>query len=148
VAVRELEVAFSLTRAALTDTAAHTGAGGGLRALLVDHEPIALAVLRAAVQRFGHDCTAVTDGDAAVAEYERTRPQVVITELQAPGIDGAGLARRIRAAGDRGTFVAVLDASGGRGAAGPGDAVDARLRKPVVEEELEAVLRLAAQRAS
>jgi CheY-like chemotaxis protein/HPt (histidine-containing phosphotransfer) domain-containing protein len=159
-ALRELEVVFSLTRGVLTDTidalgggapsAGRETAGSGrrLRALLADDEPIALAVLRAAVERLGHDCTVVGDGDAALAAYERVRPQVVITDLNMPGIGGVELARRIRATGDRDAYVAVLSASGGGGHPALGDTVDALLSKPFREDELEAVLALAAQRAS
>jgi two-component system chemotaxis response regulator CheY len=105
-------------------------------------------VLRAAVERLGHDCTAVSDGDAALDAYERVRPHVVITDLEMPGLGGVELAQRIRGAGDRDTYVTVLSASGDRGLSALGDTVDALLSKPFREDELNAVLALAAQRAS
>ena len=161
---RELEVVWSLTRNALSDMVEAIGgegpvtaggaapgageAGGGLHALLADDEPIALAVLRATVERLGHSSTAVTDGEAALAAYERERPRVVITDLQMPGIDGVELARRIRVLDGAGPWVAVLSASGDRGVGALGGAVDAVLSKPVREDELRAVLGLAAQRGS
>jgi CheY-like chemotaxis protein/HPt (histidine-containing phosphotransfer) domain-containing protein len=154
--VRELEVVFSLTRSALTDAVEALGgdpaeqsadAARSLRVLLADDEPIALAVLRAAVERLGHDCTVVTDGDAALTAYERVRPQVVITDLHMPGLDGVELARRIRAGGGDDVYVAVLSASGDRGVPQLGQTVDACLSKPFGQAELEAVLGLAAQRA-
>ena len=155
----ELEVVFALTRSTLGDmidaidpegfgdVPVERGApdGGGLHAVLADDEAIALAVLRAGVERLGHACTVVTDGDSALAAYERVRPQVVITDLQMPGIDGVELARRIRATGDSATYVVVLSASGDRGVPALGDTVDACLSKPVREDELRAVLALAAQ---
>jgi CheY-like chemotaxis protein len=158
---RELEITFSLTRQALTDMAdaiagsplvpagaEEGGAGAGLHTLLVDDEPIALAVLRSTVERLGHSSTAVTDGEAALAAYERERPPVVITDLQMPGIDGLGLARRIRELDGSMPYVVVLSASGERGAGALGTTVDAVLSKPAREDELRAVLGLAAQRAS
>jgi len=160
-AARELEIAYSLTRRALTDMADAIGgaplapAGGeeghpeaALHTLLADDEPIALAVLRATVERLGYPSTAVTDGEAALTAYERDRPQVVITDLRMPGIDGLTLARRIRELDGSMPYVAVLSASGDRGAGALGTTVDAVLNKPAREDELRAVLGLAAQRAS
>jgi CheY-like chemotaxis protein/HPt (histidine-containing phosphotransfer) domain-containing protein len=156
----ELEVVFALSRAALTDAieALDGGGasapipvpappGGGLRALLADDEAISLAVLRASVERLGHECTAVTSGEAALAAYDSVQPQIVVTDLLMPGIDGVELARRIRARGDRSVYVVVLSATGERADAALGSAIDARLSKPVREDELRAVLGLAAQRA-
>ena len=161
-AARELDVVWSLTRHALSDMVEAIGGdgpltagggpaaeqGGGLDVLIADDEPIALAVLRATVERLGHSCTAVTDGEAALAAYERDRPQVVFTDLQMPGIEGVELARRIRALEGPAPYVAMLSASGDRGAGALGETVDAVLSKPAREDEVQAVLGLAAQRSS
>lgn len=164
-ALRQLEVVMSLTRGALSDmvdaiggaqpgpaaggvgTGAPPLAGAPLRALLADDEPVALAVLRAAVERLGHDCTVVIDGAAALDAYERERPHVVITGMEMPGIDGVELSRRIRAR-DAVTYIALLNAGGDRGAGALGESVDACLSKPLREDELRAVLALAAERVS
>jgi CheY-like chemotaxis protein/HPt (histidine-containing phosphotransfer) domain-containing protein len=161
--VPELEVVFSLTRATLGDAVdaiggdgavdpagAGAGTGGPLRALLVDHEPIALAVLRATVERLGHDATVVTDGEAALTELDRVRPHLVVTDMHMPGIDGIELARRIRSRrSSHGSdpYIAVLSASGRDADASIGSTIDAGLSKPVREDELRAVLELAAARA-
>jgi CheY-like chemotaxis protein/HPt (histidine-containing phosphotransfer) domain-containing protein len=163
-AARELDVVWSLTRHALSDMVEAIGGDGslaagagpgssvergpGLDVLIADDEPIALAVLRATVERLGHSCTAVTDGEAALAAFERDRPHVVITDLQMPGIEGVELARRIRELDGPSPYVAVLSASGDRGAGALGESVDAVLSKPAREAELRAVLGLAAQRSS
>jgi CheY-like chemotaxis protein/HPt (histidine-containing phosphotransfer) domain-containing protein len=155
----ELEIVFSLSRAALTDVVdaidgggtvePHGGAGGvGLRVLLVDDEPISLAVTRAAVERLGHDCTVVTDGQAALEAYRSARPAIVITDFHMPRMGGLELAAAIRATGDRSTYIAVVSATAGRADAEIGDTVDAALSKPVREDELRAVLGLAAHRAA
>jgi CheY-like chemotaxis protein/HPt (histidine-containing phosphotransfer) domain-containing protein len=157
-ALGELEVVFSLSRSALLDmidaidggarAVAHPKTCAGLRALLVDDEPIALAVLRAAVERLGHECTVVTDGEAALVEYERLRPQVVITDHHMPVVGGIELAARIRAGGDWATYIAVVSASGGKSNGAIGRIIDAALSKPLREDELHAVLGLAVLRAT
>jgi CheY-like chemotaxis protein len=65
-----------------------------------------------------------------------------------PGIDGVELAERIRAGGDTAVYLAVLSASGDRGVDALGHTIDACLSKPLREDELEAVLALAAVRAT
>jgi CheY-like chemotaxis protein/HPt (histidine-containing phosphotransfer) domain-containing protein len=155
-ALPELEVAFSLSRGAFCDIIdvidgerpAHPRVGAGLRALLVDDEPIALAVLRAAVERLGHNCTVATDGEAALDAYERIRPQIVITDFHMPRMGGMDLAGRIRERGDSSVYIAVVSATGGRADHAIGATVDAGLSKPMREDELRAVLGLAARRAA
>lgn len=167
----ELEIVFGLTRHALSDVVKAIGgeaepgpgsAGGdaarasagdaaddpSLRALIADDEPVALAVLLATVERLGHACTAVTDGEAALASYERERPQVVITEMQMPGLAGVELAGRIRELDGAAPYVAVLSATGDPAGEAPGRAVDAVLSKPVREDELRALFGLAARRGA
>jgi len=155
---RELEVVFGLTRHALVDMAEAIGGDGSrsaaaaqpavqpLRALLVDDEPIALAVLRATAERLGHESVVATDGEAAFALYESERPHVVITDLWMPGIDGLELSRRIRALDGPMPYVAVLSASADDALAELGETIDASLTKPLREDELRAVFGLAAQR--
>ena len=165
---RELEIVFGLTRHALLDMVEAIGGdagrvpGGGssgddpgdpegdapLHSLIADDEPVALAVLLATVERLGHGCTAVTDGHAALAAYERERPQVVITDMQMPGLDGVALASRIRELDGAAPYVAVLSAGGDPASGALGRAVDAVLTKPVREDELRAVFGLAARRGA
>jgi CheY-like chemotaxis protein/HPt (histidine-containing phosphotransfer) domain-containing protein len=154
--VADLEVVFALSRSGLADmidaidgsgsTEPRGERGVGLRALLVDDEPVALAVLRASVERLGHDCAVAIDGHAALAEYRRARPDVVITDFHMPAMGGIELAEQIRAGGDRSTYIVVLSASGGRSDDAIGVTVDAGLSKPIREDELRAVLGLAARR--
>jgi signal transduction histidine kinase len=52
--------------------------------------------LQAAIERLGHACTVAADGDEAWAACRETAPQVVVTDWDMPGLDGAELCRRIR----------------------------------------------------
>lgn len=153
--VPELEAVFSLSRAALLDavdafgggaeTASPAARSGGdrLRALLVDDDPIALALLRAVVERLGHEAVVATGGEQALEELATTRPDVVVADLHMPGIDGLELARLIRGQAAVAPLVVVLGASSG---CIDDPAVDAALSKPVREDELARVLARATAR--
>ena len=45
----------------------------------------------------GHDVEAVGDGDAALAAIRRRRPDIVLTDVMMPKLDGFGLLRAVRA---------------------------------------------------
>jgi DNA-binding NarL/FixJ family response regulator len=54
------------------------------------------------------------DGEAAIAEVERLRPEIVLVDIQLPGLDGFGVAERL-ALGD-GAPVVILISSREAGA--------------------------------
>lgn len=65
--------------------------------LVVDDNPVALKVLALAVKRLGHEVVSATDGDEALATYQRLRPRVVISDWCMPTMTGVELCRQIRA---------------------------------------------------
>ncbi|MFF0307700.1 response regulator [Streptosporangium sp. NPDC004379] len=68
------------------------------RVLLVeDDETIARAV-RHRLAAEGFDVAAVGDGEAALAAYARSRPDVVVLDRLLPGLDGLEVCRRMQAA--------------------------------------------------
>lgn len=68
------------------------------RVLLVeDDETIARAV-RHRLTAEGFDVRAVGDGEAALAAYARSRPDVVVLDRLLPGLDGLEVCRRMQAA--------------------------------------------------
>jgi CheY-like chemotaxis protein len=73
-----------------------------MRVLIADDEPGARLLLTTTVERLGHECAAAADGDEALRLYRELQPEVVITDLEMPALDGAELARRIRAETDAG----------------------------------------------
>lgn len=81
--------------------------------LVVDDDAGSLLVAKAAVEKSGHECIAASDGDMAWQLYQEHRPQVVVSDLSMPGLDGYDLCRAIRAAEtDSYTYVMLLTSHG------------------------------------
>jgi DNA-binding NarL/FixJ family response regulator len=85
----------------------------GRTVLIVDdHAPFRHAA-RALLTAEGYDVVGeAADGESAVAEAERLGPAIVLLDVQLPDIDGFEVARRLQAAGHRGTTVLVSGRAG------------------------------------
>lgn len=68
----------------------------GTHVLVVDDDPTVSDVVRRYLEHAGYQVTLAPDGDAALAEYSRDRPDLLILDLMLPGIDGLEVCRRIR----------------------------------------------------
>ena len=80
-----------------TLTTTHRVCGEKPYILLVDdHEP-SLRRLRQVVKGAGYPCVVATSATAALSQCELRRPQVVVTDLAMPNLDGRGLAHWINA---------------------------------------------------
>jgi signal transduction histidine kinase/CheY-like chemotaxis protein len=72
--------------------------GAGLRVLLVDDDELIQSSMQALLELLGHPTTAVLSGEAALAELEAgLQPDVVILDMNMPGLGGAGTLPRLRA---------------------------------------------------
>ncbi|MDP8245655.1 MAG: response regulator [Candidatus Hinthialibacter antarcticus] len=58
----------------------------------------------------GHAVTSCSDGEQAVAQFERVNPQLVLLDIQLPGINGLEVLRTIKAQ-NRNTPVVIVSAS-------------------------------------
>ena len=65
--------------------------------LVVDDNPDKLGLIEAALRLAGHNVTTATDGDEALAAIESYQPDLVITDVMMPRMNGYELAQRIRA---------------------------------------------------
>jgi DNA-binding NtrC family response regulator len=65
--------------------------------LVVDDEPDMAENLALMLKGAGHDPVVETDPLHAIEVVERERPDLVVTDLRMPGLDGLGLTERIRA---------------------------------------------------
>jgi DNA-binding response OmpR family regulator len=82
----------------------------GMRVLIVDDEPMVRDVLARYLTRSGYIAETAGDGEAAMAAFDASRPDLVLLDLMLPRIDGFGVFRRIRARGS--TPVIMLTAKG------------------------------------
>jgi diguanylate cyclase (GGDEF)-like protein len=84
-----------------------------LRVLVAEDDPSSRLVLRAAVERLGHECRLAIDGDEAWRLFQQDQPDVLITDWMMPGLNGPELCRRARQhAGDSYTYVILATALG------------------------------------
>src|SRR6476659_1794951 len=67
------------------------------RVLVVDDEPQITRVLRTVLTSQGYQVRTAAEGEAALTNFTEWRPELVITDLYMPHMDGVELCRRIRA---------------------------------------------------
>ena len=68
--------------------------------LVVDDDAHIREVLTFALAKAGMETSEAGDGEAALAEIERKRPDLVVLDINMPRMDGLEVCRRVRADGD------------------------------------------------
>lgn len=66
------------------------------RILLVDDEPIVLRVMRLALQKDGYQVDVAMNGEDALAKIAESCPDVLITDIEMPGLTGKQLCQHIQ----------------------------------------------------
>ena len=118
------------------------------RILVVDDEPHLTRVLRTGLKSRGYDVRAAADGLSGIETFNDWHPDLVITDLAMPNVDGLELCRRLRrisqvpiivlsAKGEEKTKVEALDIG-----------ADDFVTKPFGIDELLARVRAALRRAT
>ena len=69
-----------------------------MKVLIADDQPVDRLLMASAVRRLGHTCDVASGGEEAWQFFWSEAPDVVISDWRMPGVDGAELCRRIRAA--------------------------------------------------
>ena len=67
------------------------------RVFVVDDDQVVRRLAQAILRRGGHQVVALDNGQAALDALEQSTPDIVITDLMMPRMDGLELVRRIRA---------------------------------------------------
>jgi two-component system, cell cycle response regulator DivK len=70
------------------------------RILVVEDNPKNLKLVRDVLTHFGYDVIEATSGEDGVRLAAEQRPDLILMDLQLPGIDGAEALRQIRTQGD------------------------------------------------
>ncbi len=80
------------------------------RILIVDDEPQVLEVLKLYLSREGYRVSTVSDGQAALAAFEKGAPDLVLLDLMLPKLSGLEVFKRLRA--QRALPIIMLTAKG------------------------------------
>lgn len=113
------------------------GSRRGPKVLVVDDDRMSVLMIARVASGLGCDCVTARTGASAWREFIRTRFDLVVTDLNMPGGDGAVLARRIRERSEVPVLlVTALDAATPAACGVIGLEGVEVLRKPVVPPDL------------
>ena len=111
------------------------------RILVVDDERQITRMLRMALQSSGYAVDTATDGLEGLQKFEAQRPDLVITDLAMPGMDGLELTRAIRRSAQIPIIVLSVRDADAMKIAALDDGADDYLTKPFSMPELQARVR-------
>ncbi len=115
-----------------------------LRILLAEDDDLNRLVVRRVVERLGHHADVVADGLAALAAMQDRDYDVVLLDVQMPGMDGLEVVRRVRTTRPAGSPPWLIAFTGHASEAGRtaclAAGVDDYLAKPARSEELARAL--------
>jgi two-component system, sensor histidine kinase and response regulator len=83
-----------------------------MRILVVDDNEVNQEFVGEALQRLGHTSQTANDGEEALAKLEKDEFDLVLMDVQMPGIDGLEATRRYRETGKRTPIVAITAHTG------------------------------------
>ncbi len=119
-----------------------------MKILVADDEPTSRLIVQLALRSLGHECHAVADGSQAWDAFRWSRPDVVISDWNMPGMNGLELCEKIRnVTPARYTYFIMVTSHGSPDAVlqGMEAGADEYLVKPLVAHVLQAHLIAAAR---
>jgi two-component system KDP operon response regulator KdpE len=114
--------------------------------LVVDDEPQITRVLRTSLQSNGHEVTVAHDGADALEQFMKAQPDLVITDLAMPGMDGIELTREIRERSTVPVIVLSVRSQDTQKVAALDEGADDYITKPFSIQELLARVRVQMRR--
>ena len=106
------------------------------RILIVDDDESDRIVLSTILERAGHETFLAKDGSEAASVYGATEIEVVITDLQMPGVHGLELITVLRELSSRPAIIAISGTGSAQLDMAQAVGADATLSKPVDPDEL------------
>lgn len=82
------------------------------KVLIVDDEPNIVMSLEFLMRKSGFETSVASDGDAALAEVERFRPDLLLLDAMMPHRDGFEVCQQLRASGWTDLKIVMLTAKG------------------------------------
>jgi two-component system, OmpR family, KDP operon response regulator KdpE len=119
-----------------------------MRILIVDDEPQITRVLRTSLQSNGYEVTVARDGVEALELFLKTQPELVITDLAMPGMDGIELTREIRERSQVPIIVLSVRSQDASKVAALDEGADDYMTKPFSIQELMARVRVQSRRVT
>jgi two-component system response regulator MtrA len=107
--------------------------------LIADDDEDILALVRATIERSGHEVMAVADGAAALSAMSKRRPDLAVLDISMPELDGLELLRRLRADDETKDLPVILLTAQAQAAdveRGFADGASAYVRKPFSPRDL------------
>jgi two-component system, OmpR family, KDP operon response regulator KdpE len=119
-----------------------------MRILIVDDEPQITRVLRTSLQSNGHEVTVAQDGMDALTKFMNAEPELVITDLAMPVMNGIELTREIRQRSQVPVIVLSVRSQDASKVAALDEGADDYITKPFSIQELLARVRVQSRRAA
>jgi two-component system, OmpR family, KDP operon response regulator KdpE len=117
-----------------------------MRILIVDDEPQITRVLRTSLQSNGHEVTVAQDGAEALELFLKSQPELVITDLAMPRMNGIELTREIRERSQVPIIVLSVRSQDAAKVSALDEGADDYMTKPFSIQELMARVRVQSRR--
>jgi two-component system cell cycle response regulator DivK len=76
----------------------HDDGGGGMNVLIVEDNPANLMLAGAVLRRAGHRITEARSAEEALERLRVATPDLILMDVQLPGLDGLALTRQLKGA--------------------------------------------------